>query len=455
MVGVLRGLKVLDLTFYLPGPYATLFLADLGAEVIKVENPAGGDPLRGLGPLSPEGGPSAGSVLFQACNRGKRSLTLDLKSPEGRALFLRLAAGADAVIEQFRPGVAARLGVGYEDVRAVNPSITYVSLTGYGQTGPLAGEAGHDLNYMARSGLLSLFLDDGRNGNGGGQQSQDVDRSRLPPIQFADLFGGCLAAAALLAGMLAARLPPPPDEGDGPAGGCRGGAVDAPTSGAVDAPTSGAADGPTSGVPAAPPGRHLHLDVSMTDGLFSLLTVTAANHLAAGGQPPRRSNLFLAGGEPFYNVYRTADGKFLSVGALEPRFWSNVCAVLAESDPERKGAAVIGASTAEVARVFATRPAAEWLDRFAGLDVCVAPVLTVEEALGSEPARARDAVIEVAGSRQIGPPIKTAGGRTFRPAPRLGQDNRAILLSLGLDETDIADLAARGVISRPVSEPDF
>lgn len=421
---MLHGLRVLDLTFYLPGPYATLFLADLGAEVIKIENPAGGDPLRDLGP---DGGSPAGSVLFQAINRGKKSVTLDLKSPEGRDIFLRLAAGADAVIEQFRPGVAKRLGIDYESVRARNPKIAYVSLTGYGQTGPLAGEAGHDLNYMARSGLLSLFLDHGdqaakvRPGPAPESGPAGFDRSRLPPIQIADLFGGCLSAVALLAGMLSARL------GKGSGQGTAGGA----------------------GVAAA--GRHLHLDVSMTDGLFSLLTMTAANHLAAGGQPPRRANLFLAGGEPFYNIYRASDGKLLSVGALEPKFWANVCSVLAQGDPEKKGAAEIAASTEEAARVFATATAAEWLARFQGLDACVTPVLTVEEALRSDLARERGAVVEVAGSSQIGPALKQAAAgedpdSSRRTAPGLGQHNREVLLSLGLSEAEIARLAARGVI---------
>ncbi len=421
MIGVLSGLKVLDLTFYLPGPYATLFLADLGAEVIKVENPAGGDPLRGLGP---DGGSPAGSVLFRALNRGKKSVTLDLKTAEGRASFLKLAATADAVLEQFRPGVAPRLGIGYEATRAVNPRITYVSLTGYGQTGPLAGEAGHDLNYMARSGLLSLF--------------REGDRLPLPPIQIADLNGGNLAAIALLAGMLSARLT----------------------------------------------GEGRYVDVSMTDGLFALLGMTVANHLAAGGRPPERRDLFLAGNEPFYNVYVAADGRFLAVGALEPKFWANLCAVLAENDPEGKPAEVIGASQEETARVFASRPSEDWLARFDGLDVCVTPVLTVAEALGTAglgaagpgagpsggggPSRtglfsgadyvkARGLLVE-AGTLQIGPPLAVAGAggpvgagahpaaatgdgpgqsgahgrqpRTFRPAPALGEHNDEILGSL-------------------------
>ncbi len=418
---MLTGLRVLDLTFYLPGPYATWLLADLGLEIVKIENPAGGDPLRGLGP----GGASpAGSVFFQALSRGKKSVTLDLKSPEGRDAFLRLAATADAVIEQFRPGVTRRLGIDYEAVRAVNPRATYVSLTGYGQTGPLAGEAGHDLNYMARSGLLSLFAAAGAGANG---------RFPLPPIQFADLNGGSLAAVALLAGILEARLS----------------------------------------------GEGRYFDLSMTDGLLGLMTLTAANFLAAGGRAPERSNLFLAGQEPFYNVYRTADGRLLAVGALEPKFWMNLCAALAESDPEKKRPEVIGACRDEAARVFATKTAEEWLARLAGLDVCVAPVLSVAEALrgegplgGAAGVRERGMIVETPGAAQIGSPLRAglssggsglssggpgapakfesaAGGPVApsRPAPTLGQHNRDILLSLGYGESEIDDLASRGVIS--------
>jgi len=424
VVGVLGGLRVLDLTFYLPGPYATLFLADLGAEVIKVENPAGGDPLRGLGP---EGGSPAGSVFFQAINRNKKSVTLDLKDPQGRDLLLRLARTADAVLEQYRPGVAKRLGIDYEALRQVNPKLAYVSLSGYGQTGPRRHEAGHDINYMARSGLLSLFGDEEETGGRG------CPRLPLPPIQIADLNGGNLAALALLAGMLSARVT----------------------------------------------GQGSYVDVSMTDGLLALMSMTAANYLAAGGQPPERSNLFLAGGEPFYNVYLTADGRFLSVGALEPKFWANLCEILAEHDPEEKGAGAIGASREEAARVFATKESDEWLRLLDGRDVCVAPVLTVAEALASDLVAERGMVVETEppgdgtvgrggegkGYRQIGSPlaVKRAGepdGRerkvaepggaarhsTPRPAPGLGEHNREVLLSLGLSEDNLKVLVARGVI---------
>jgi crotonobetainyl-CoA:carnitine CoA-transferase CaiB-like acyl-CoA transferase len=410
MVGVLHGLRILDLTFYLPGPYATLFLADLGAEVIKIENPAGGDPLRGLGP---GGGDPAGSVFFRAMNRGKKSVTLDLKASEGQEVFFHLAAGADAVIEQFRPGVAARLGIDYEAVRKVNPRLAYVSLTGYGQDGPLSSVAGHDINYMARSGLLSLF--------------QEGGRLPMPPLQIADLNGGNLAAMALMAGMLSARLT----------------------------------------------GEGSYADISMTDGLFSLMSVTAANYLA-GGQPPERANLFLAGAEPPYNIYQAADGRFLSIGALEPKFWANLCRVLASADPEGKPAEVMAASREEAARVFASRPSVEWVALLEGLDVCVAPVLTVAEALDSDYVLSRGMVIEAPAGRQIGSPlsftrspeggIRTPGaereaGRTGppKPAPRLGEHNREILSSLGRSEDDILALAARGVISESdggISESD-
>jgi len=364
---VLHGLRVLDLTFYLPGPYATLFLADLGAEVIKIEHPAGGDPLRALGP---GGAHPAGSVFFRAVNRNKKSVCLDLKTAKGRELFLDLAATADAVVEQFRPGVAARLGIGYEAVRSRDGRVTYVSLTGYGQTGPLSGAAGHDLNYMAWSGLLSLF--------------QEGGRLPLPPIQIADLNGGNLAAIALLTGMLSARLT----------------------------------------------GRGSYVDVSMTDGLLSLMGLTVANHLA-GGRPPTRESLFLAGHEPQYNVYQAADGRFLSVGALEPRFWHTLCEVLAEADPEGKPATVIAASAEETARVFAQKTADEWMSLLEGLDVCVAPVLTVAEALRSDYVRERGMVVQQAGDhplRQIRLPLFPEGWEPpCRPAPDLGEHNREIL----------------------------
>ncbi|HCW50556.1 MAG TPA: carnitine dehydratase [Clostridiales bacterium] len=386
---MLHGLRVLDLTFYLPGPYATLFLADLGAEVIKIENPAGGDPLRRLGP---EGGTPSGSVFFRAVNRNKKSVTLDLKTPEGRDLFLRLAATADAVIEQFRPGVAARLGVDHRAVRERNPRLTYVSLSGYGQTGPLAGEAGHDINYMAQSGLLSLFAE---------SSEMEAGRLPLPPVQLADLNGGNLAAIALLTGMLSARLT----------------------------------------------GRGSYIDVSMTDGLLSLMALTVSNHLAGGGEPVRE-NLFLTGGEPQYNVYQTADGRFLSVGALEPKFWLNLCQVLARVDPEGRPAEAIARSREETARVFARKTAAEWMSLLEGLDVCVRPVLTVAEALKDPYVRERGMVVEVDGLRQVRLPFFPASWEPLaRPAPRLGEHNRQTLSSLGVGEAQLQELAGRGVIS--------
>jgi alpha-methylacyl-CoA racemase len=345
MSGVLTGLRVIDLTFYLPGPYATWLLADLGLEIIKIENPAGGDPLRGLG-----------------LNRGKKSLALDLKSPEGRDVLLRLASTSDALIEQFRPGVAGRLGLDYEAVRAVNPRITYVSLTGYGQSGPLAAKAGHDLNYTAQSGLLSLF-----------SEGDPARPFPLPPLQFADLNGGSLAAIALLAGLLESRLS----------------------------------------------GQGRYFDLSMTDGLIGLLTLTAANFLAGGGRGPERSGLLLAGQEPFYNVYRTADGRYLAVAALEPRFWSNLCVALAESDPEKKPPEAIGASLAETARVFATRTAEDWLSLLEGRDVCVTAVLTVNEALRGQGPLGGSALVEERGmlTAADAQPGAQAGARATLPRP--------------------------------------
>lgn len=391
---MLGGLRVLDLTFYLPGPYATWLLAELGAEVVKVESPAGGDPLRWLGPT---GSSPAGSVFFEAVNRGKKSLTLDLKTPEGREVFLRLASRADAVVEQFRPGVAERLGIGYETLRQVNPRLVYVSLTGYGQSGPLAAEAGHDINYLAWSGLLDLFL-----GENTGAPHRDGPPPRLPPVQLADLNGGSLTAIAVLAGVLGARLT----------------------------------------------NRGTHLDVSMTDGALGLLVLTASAYLAGTGPAPAAGNLVLAGAEPFYGVYRCSDGARLAVGALEPKFWSRVLKVLAEADPERRPAEALGASREEVARVFAAHPASFWLERLAATpDTCVSPVLTVREALDHPNTAARGMVAcghIACPLAEVGP-----GGEPRRPAPRpaprVGEHNRELLLGLGLTEEELQALARSGV----------
>ena len=280
MSGLLDGIRVLDLSRLLPGGFGTGLLADLGAEVIKVEQPVVGDYMRWLDPKL--GDESAASWVV---DRGKRSIGVDLKSPRGVEVVRRLVRSADAFVESFRPGVADRLGVGYEALRAERPDLVYCSISGYGQTGPLRTEAGHDLNYIGRAGLLSITgSHDGRPG--------------IPGVQVADLGGGALLA---MVGLLAAL------------------------------------------VRAARTGEGEHIDMSMTDGAFALLSVHLGDYFATG-VVPERERMLLNGGYPSYNVYACADGKHLTVGALEEKFFAVVCEVVGRPDLALDGSRPGGAA---------------------------------------------------------------------------------------------------------------
>ncbi|MGB8248719.1 MAG: CaiB/BaiF CoA-transferase family protein [Azonexus sp.] len=262
--GPLAGIRILDLTRLLPGPVATLHLADLGADVIKIEDPQVGDYARTLGT-----GQGADSAYFRMINRNKRGLLLDLKKPAGVEVFLRLAETADVIVESFRPGVVDKLGVGYAAVTAVNPKIAYCSISGYGQDGPYKDLAGHDINYLGYAGVLDQI------GREGGDPA-------LPNFQIADLLGGALTAAM---GILAVVL---------------------------EAQRSG---------------RGRYIDVAMTDSVlahtyFSMLRLNDAGHSL-----PRGSDL-LSGGLPCYAAYRCADGRHMAVGALEGKFWKTCCELL-------------------------------------------------------------------------------------------------------------------------------
>ena len=264
--GPLAGIRILDLTRLLPGPVATLHLADLGADVIKIEDPQVGDYARTLGT-----GQGADSAYFRMINRNKRGLLLDLKKPAGVEVFLRLAETAEVIVESFRPGVVDKLGVGFPAVTAVNPKIAYCSISGYGQDGPYKDLAGHDINYLGYAGVLDQI------GREGGDPA-------LPNFQIADLLGGALTAAM---GILAVVL---------------------------EAQRSG---------------RGRYIDVAMTDSVlahtyFSMLRLNDAGHSL-----PRGSDL-LSGGLPCYAAYRCADGRHMAVGALEGKFWKTCCALLGQ-----------------------------------------------------------------------------------------------------------------------------
>ena len=262
--GPLAGIRILDLTRLLPGPVTTLHLADLGADVIKIEDPQVGDYARTLGT-----GQGEDSAYFRMINRNKQGLRLDLKKPEGVEVFMRLAREADVIIESFRPGVMDKLGVGYATIAAVNPKIAYCSISGYGQDGPYKDLAGHDINYLGYAGVLDQIGSEGGN-------------PAIPNFQIADLLGGALTAAM---GILAAV------------------------------------------VEAQRTGQGRYIDVSMTDSVLAHTYFTMLRLNDAGQSAPRGSDL-LSGGLPCYATYRCADGKHLAVGALEGKFWKTACAVL-------------------------------------------------------------------------------------------------------------------------------
>jgi crotonobetainyl-CoA:carnitine CoA-transferase CaiB-like acyl-CoA transferase len=396
-VSALAGLRVLDLTRLLPGGFCSMLLADHGADVVKVEDTGMGDYARWAPPKHDGADASAAGALFVALNRGKRSIRVDLKRPEGCEVLLRLARDADVVLESFRPGVMERLGVGYERLREENPRLVYCAITGYGQDGPLARRAGHDANYLARVGLLGLT---------GEPDGPPV----LPAGQVADVGGGALMAAFGVMAALRER--------------------DASGEGQL-------------------------VDVAMADGALSWLAMVAGR-LLADGVAPRRGGLELAGGILCYRPYRCADG-WVALGALEPKFWAAWCRGVGREDLlERQFDPPGSPAHAEVEAVFAARPRAEWEAFGAEHDCCLEPVLGLDEALASELVRAREMVVEVpqdgasAPVRVLGAPVKL--GRTpAEPgragAPALGEHTEEVLAEAGYSPEEVARLVEAGAVA--------
>lgn len=320
----LQGVRVIDFSTLLPGPLCSLLLARAGAEVIKVERPGKGDEMRSYTPRF-----GADSVNFALLNQGKRSVALDLKNAVDVAVAKELVAGADVLIEQFRPGVMERLGLGYETMSALNPRLVYCAITGWGQTGPLASMAAHDLNYQAEAGLLALT-------------ATPQGEPTLPSILAADIAGG--AYPAMMNILLALR--------------------------ARDAD-----------------GRGCMLDVAMADNLFSFNYWGLGNGFAEGVWPEPGRDL-VTGGTPRYQVYRTRDDRFLAVAPLEQKFWENFLTVL-EAPHLLNDAETPDAVREQVAAILAGRTAEEWMQRFQGVDACVSLVKSLQDAATSEHFRAR------------------------------------------------------------------
>ncbi len=380
----LEGVRVLDLSRLLPGPYCTLLLADLGAEVIKIEDCEGGDYIRAMGPFVGEE-----SAYFLALNPGKKSLALNLKAPAGREIFLKLAATAGVVVEGFRPGTVERLGIGYEAVRSVNPGVVYCSISGFGQDGPDRDRAGHDLTYLARSGILGLC---GRPGS----------VPTVPPVQVADLSSAMFAAVGILAHLRESERT----------------------------------------------GEGRYLDIGMLDSAVAWMVMPVAEYSA--GERGGRGRLPLTGKHPCYSVYRTRDGRDIALAALEPKFWRGFCRAVGRDDLLPLQFSERPEDHALIEAIFAERTGEEWRGLLADTDFCGQVVLSLDEALGDRQVLARRLA---AGPAAGGPPVYRLGhplreGVTNepRPCPGHGQHTAEILRELGVPESELSELEAAGVV---------
>ena len=368
MSGALSGLLVLDFSTLLPGPMASLFLAEAGAEVIKIERAGTGEEMRVYQPRW-----GADSVNFAMLNRGKKSVALDLKNDDDRAKLWPLVEKADVVIEQFRPGVMARLGFDYKTVAAANPGIVYCSITGYGQDGPKRDVAGHDLNYLGDTGMLALSI---------GTAETPV----IPPALIADIAGG--AYPAMMNVLLALR------EKDRTGKGC-------------------------------------HIDISMADNLFPFMYWALGNGQATGDWPENGAEL-VTGGSPRYRLYPAADGGFVAAAPLEPKFWQAFCDIIGLEDALRDDAADPAATARRVGDIIRARPASHWAPLFAAVDCCTSIVKTVRDALDDPHFRARG-LFDARVANEIGDEITALPvpiARQFRhapagtaPSPALGAHN--------------------------------
>jgi len=380
----LDGTRVLDLSRLIPGPFATLVLADLGATVDKVEDAAGGDYLRHLPPAV-----AGESAAFQVLNRGKRSAVIDLKKPEAKVAFARLVASYDVLFDQFRPGVLARLGLGHAELRRANPRLVICALTGYGQDGVLAQRAGHDVNYLARSGLLGLM-------------GPESGPPQVPAFQLADVSGGMWCVIAILAA-LAER---------------------------------------------ARTGQGAVLDVAMTDGVLGFASAALGPILAGAAQ--RRGAEPLSGGIAPYGTYATKDERWISIGALEPKFWTAFSTGVGL--PVEMSALMPGPHQADlhrkVAEIFRTRTRDEWVAFAAERDCCLEPVLEPGEVAADPHLASRSLFFELPSPRgrvpQFRLPVTPTDVSTLAPPPRSGEHTRAIFKDAGFADAEIDALIACG-----------
>jgi crotonobetainyl-CoA:carnitine CoA-transferase CaiB-like acyl-CoA transferase len=379
----LKGFRLLDLSRLLPGPYCSLLLADLGMEVLKVEDPEGGDYLRIMGRMG-----KRENAFFLSLNRNKKSITLNLKTKEGKEIFYKLIEMYDIVLEGFRPGVMDRLGIGFKELRKRNPRVIFCSLSGYGQDGPYRERSGHDINYIGLAGILELT---------GARKGAPI----IPGVQMADIGGGgMMSAIAILAAIIHREKT----------------------------------------------GEGQFLDISMLDGIISWLSIYAGKYFI-DQELPMRGEMLLNGGYACYQVYPTKDKKYMSLGALEPQFWKNFCEAIERRDRIVKQF-IEGEEQfriiEEIQELFKKKTQKEWVHFFKNVDACCEPILTLEEVFRHPQVLHRQMVKEIEDPvegkiRQVGNPIKSSqfSFEVHTPPPQEGEHTMEVLKAIGYSENEI------------------
>ena len=390
----LQGIRVLDLSRYLPGPFATQIMADFGAEVIKVENPQGGDLGRMLPPLV-----NGESSRFYTVNRNKKSITLDLKKPGGKEAFKKLAVKSDVIVDQFRPGVMDKMGLGYEELKLVNPALIYCSITGYGLNGPMRNAAGHDINYLSLSGFTGI-------------SGSYNTKPAICGSQIADIAGGGLYS--VIAVLLALAQRQKTRQGQ-------------------------------------------HCDVAMFDASLSLMAYTIGEWYGLGKLPAMGDEL-LSGGYAFYQIYPTKDGKYVSLGALEEKFYADFCLKINRMDlyEKRWDKELQREIIEEISAIMQEKTRDDWVAFFADSDICFTPVLELDEVCSHPQVKAREMIVGIenfANSQRAlsltGIPIKLSDtpGQIKLQFPNLGEHTKDVLMSIGgYTQEDIKQLENDGVI---------
>ena len=391
MASALEGIKILDVSRLLPFNYCTMMLADLGAEVLKVEEPGMGDYMRWLPPkLKNE------NAIFLIANRNKRSMTLNFREEKGKEILRQLAKEHDVLFESFRPGVMDRLGVGYENLKEINPRLVFCSSTGYGQTGPYKDRPGHDMNYISVAGILEAT-------------GRHTGAPVIPGIPIADMSIGIFSAFSILAGIMARDRT----------------------------------------------GKGQHIDVSMTDCMVSYNMMNIADYVFS--QQAQSSEKFgITGETPCYNVFKTKDDKFISLGNIEGKFWKNLLKLIGREDLKEYQFAMGEEgekAMSELQSVFLSKTRKEWLDLFESQDICYAPINSAEDVEADPQVKQREMIFEMEHPVEgkittIGFPFKFSEtpGKVRMPSPTLGQHTEEVLKGLGYNDSDIQEMKEKGVI---------